>query len=153
MKNNMIWWIGLAVTHNIIFNWMIHFHLAFWHAFKCFQESFDGFENLKKKMIKSLCSIFFWQAWSGKLYRTNETNPFNVEYMQKKRMIIFYTISILCSCHYVIWYFSPLFCFEFNTIELRYLGITYQIPFKQMSYIQNYDIVFKSILDEQIRYG
>ena len=107
MKNNMIWWIGLAVTHNIIFNWMIHFHLAFWHAFKCFQESFDGFENLKKKMIKSLCSIFFWQAWSGKLYRTNETNPFNVEYMQKKRMIIFYTISILCSCHYVIWYFSP----------------------------------------------
>ena len=140
MKNNMIWWIGLAVTHNIIFNWMIHFHLAFWHAFKCFQESFDGFENLKKKMIKSLCSIFFWQAWSGKLYRTNETNPFNVEYMQKENDNLLYHLHfmLVSLCNLI---FFTSFCFEFNTIELRYLGITYQIPFKQMCCIHNYDIV------------
>ena len=83
-------------------------------------------------------------------YKRNQSFQCRIHAKKENDNLLYHLHFMLVSLCNLIFFTS--FCFEFNTIELRYLGITYQIPFKQMSYIQNYDIVFKSILDEQIRY-
>ena len=89
-----------------------------------FPRSFWWLETIfkkRRKWLNQLRSIFFWQASSWKLYLYTKNQSFQYGINAKTKMIIFDTISILCSCRYVIWSLFILFSGVWILIHCVYI--------------------------------